>query len=87
MEQTIERKNIPLYYSNIVGIEASVFDILLNFGLKKDRSTTDIKKEDIDISIVMSPQHAKALLVALSENINKYEVTFGEIIIERKSEE
>lgn len=34
--------------------------------------------------IVMSPQHAKAMLLALEENVKKWEASFGEVKLKKE---
>lgn len=60
-------------YCNESSITMSYYDFRLNFS----ENTAD----DANIlgSIAMSPQHAKALLHILAENVKKYEEIFGEI--------
>lgn len=70
-----------VYYCNVANIEGSTFDIVMNLGMKKDRKK-NITHDDIDVTIIMSPQHAKAFSKALADNIANYEKAFGEIIIE-----
>lgn len=77
----------PLYYSNIVSIESSLYDLIMHFGLKKDRDTSEMTSNDLEVSVVMSLQHAKALHKVLGDNINRYEEMFGEINIEPKANE
>lgn len=38
-----------------------------------------IPQARVQSRIIMTPEHAKNLLMALSDNIRKYEATFGEI--------
>jgi hypothetical protein len=41
-----------------------------------------VPKARVHARIVMTPQHAKLLLQALADNINKYEHQFGEIVVD-----
>ncbi|AQS04181.1 DUF3467 domain-containing protein [Clostridium beijerinckii] len=83
-------KNIKnFYYCNLASIETSNYDFRFNFGRIKESGATaiDAKKveEYMDVEIVMSPQHAKALLQNLSQNLAMYEDTFGTINVIPKS--
>lgn len=45
-----------------------------------------VPKAKVRSRVIMAPEHAKRLLYALSENINKYESHYGEINLEEKSQ-
>ncbi len=66
----------PGVYSNTVRISHTPFEFVVDFG----RTTPD-EAELIRIitRIVMSPQHTKAFLHALEENIRRFENQFGPI--------
>lgn len=80
-------KSNPLFYCNTARIESSMYDVILYLGNKKSRNSLVPVPEDFDVSIIMSPQHAKAIYNALGENLKKYEEKFGEINIEPKKDE
>jgi len=42
-------------------------------------------KSKVKSRIIMAPMHAKTLMMALQDNINKYENKFGEIKIAKNS--
>lgn len=60
-------------YSNMVNIIHGPYDFTFNF-VKISPPTGDVVSR-----VMMSPQHAKALLNALQENIRKYESVYGKI--------
>lgn len=64
-------------YSNLVLISHSHSDFVLDFG----RVLPGIPKPDVCSRVIMAPEHAKRLLMALQENIYKYEKEFGPIDI------
>ncbi|KXG78328.1 hypothetical protein AN618_03940 [Fervidicola ferrireducens] len=66
------------YYANLAQIELGFYDIRISFGEKKKR-IPEITDEDIDVKIIMSPQHAKEFANLLMRNIKHYEEIFGEI--------
>jgi hypothetical protein len=64
-------------YANNTQIEATVWDVRLTFG---DMTVSEgkVTVEQI-LAVVISPQHAKALVNVLANNIAKYEQDIGEI--------
>jgi hypothetical protein len=45
-----------------------------------------VPKAKVHSRIIMAPQHAKAFLGALNENIKKFESKHGEILMPKKNE-
>ncbi|NOT38528.1 MAG: DUF3467 domain-containing protein [Saprospiraceae bacterium] len=62
-------------YSNLAIISHSHSEFVLDFI----RLMPNIPKAKVKARIVLTPQHAKRLLKALSDNISKYESQFGMI--------
>ena len=62
-------------YSNLALISHSGAEFVIDFT----RVLPGVPKTKIYARIIMTPQHTKALLNALDENINKFEKQFGEI--------
>ncbi len=62
-------------YSNLVLISHSPAEFVLDFT----RIVPGKPKAKVYSRIIMAPQHAKSLLLALQENVKKYEGQFGEI--------
>jgi hypothetical protein len=62
-------------YSNLAIISHSPAEFIIDFT----RVLPGIPKSKISARIIMTPQHAKMLLGALNENIEKFENQFGEI--------
>lgn len=62
-------------YSNLAIISHSNSEFVLDFI----RMLPGIPKAKVKSRILLSPQHAKRLQLALSENITKFEKVFGEI--------
>lgn len=73
-------------YVNRVEINSSVYDVLISFHQSspiKDETGKIIGEEkSSETNIIMSPQHAKAFMKILGDQINWYEENFGEIDIE-----
>ena len=62
-------------YSNLVMINHSSSDFILDFA----SYLPGMPKAQIGSRVVMAPEHAKRLLLALQENVHKYEQQFGKI--------
>jgi hypothetical protein len=64
-------------YANNVALRASNWDFRLTFGELIDDGERGIVEQHV--AVTMSPQHAKAMLLAFSDQVTRYEKTFGEI--------
>lgn len=64
-------------YSNLAIISHSHSEFVIDFATM----LPGMPKPDITNRILMTPEHAKRLLGALSDNISKYESLFGQIEI------
>lgn len=62
-------------YANLAMIAHSNSEFVIDFI----RLMPGVQKAKVKSRIVITPEHAKRLLKALSENIAKYEQTFGPI--------
>ncbi len=62
-------------YSNLAVIAHSSSDFILDFATLMP----GVPKATIRSRVIMAPEHAKRLLMALQENIVKYEKEFGTI--------
>ena len=65
-------------YSNLAIITHSPAEFIIDFT----RVVPGAPKAKVHSRIITTPQHAKMLLKALQDNINKFENKFGEINIE-----
>lgn len=65
-------------YSNFAIISHSNSEFIIDFA----RILPGVPKAKVKSRIVLMPQHAKRLLMALSDNINKFEDMFGTIEIQ-----
>lgn len=68
-------------YSNLAIITHSVNEVIIDFA----SVLPGIPKPEVTNRIIMAPEHAKRLLLALQDNIMKYESQFGEIDLEKGS--
>lgn len=62
-------------YANFAMITHSPSEIIIDFA----RVLPNAPKSKVHARIVTTPMHAKLLLRALNENLEKYEAQFGEI--------
>jgi hypothetical protein len=65
-------------YSNLAIITHSPAEFIIDFT----RIVPGLPKAKVHARIISTPQHAKMLLKALKENIDKYEARFGEIKVD-----
>jgi hypothetical protein len=70
-----KQERIRTIYSNIVRIGHSPYEFMLDFGQFQPEG----KRAFMDVRIITSPPHAKAILKALKENIARYEEKHGKI--------
>ncbi len=62
-------------YSNLAIITHSQAEFIVDFI----RVMPGVPKANVKSRIILTPQHAKRLLAALNDNIEKYETQFGKI--------
>ena len=62
-------------YSNLAIISHSQAEFVLDFI----RMMPNVPKAKVKSRVILTPQHAKRLLNALKDNINKFEAQFGRI--------
>jgi hypothetical protein len=66
-------------YSNFVLISHSPAEFVIDFT----RMLPGVPKAKVYARVIMTPQHSKSLLNALTENIEKFEKQYGEIKVVR----
>jgi hypothetical protein len=64
-------------YANFAIITHSSSDFILDFA----RMLPGIPKPRVNSRVILAPEHAKRLLLALQDNISKYERDYGRIEI------
>jgi hypothetical protein len=64
-------------YSNLVFIAHSASEVILDFA----RALPGLPKPKVYARVILTPQHAKSLLMALEQNLKNYEAQFGAIKI------
>ncbi len=62
-------------YSNLAIISHSNAEFVVDFI----RLMPNVPKAKVKARIIITPQHAKRLLAALKDNVQKYELQFGKI--------
>jgi hypothetical protein len=62
-------------YSNLVFIAHSASEVILDFA----RALPGLPKAKVYARVILTPQHAKSLLLALEQNLKNYENSFGVI--------
>lgn len=62
-------------YANLAIISHSTSEFILDFV----RVMPGLPKANVQSRIVLTPEHAKRLLFALQDNVNKYEANWGPI--------
>lgn len=62
-------------YSNLVMIAHSNSEFVIDFI----RLMPGVPKAKVKSRVIITPEHAKRLLMALRDNIEKYEMSFGKI--------
>ncbi len=62
-------------YSNLAIIAHSSSEFVIDFI----RVVPNVPKAKVKSRIILTPEHAKRLLAALTDNINKYEAQFGPV--------
>lgn len=67
-------------YANFAIITHSSSDFILDFA----RVLPGLPKAQVRSRVILAPEHAKRLLMALQENIMRYEREFGQIKIPNK---
>ena len=62
-------------YSNLVLIAHSQSEVILDFA----RALPGLPKAKVYARVILTPQHAKSLLLALEQNLKNFEKQFGAI--------
>ena len=68
-------------YSNLALIAHSPSEVVIDFAAM----LPGMQKAEVVSRVIMAPEHAKRLLLALNDNIQKYEKNFGEINLQRNA--
>lgn len=74
----LNEKEAEGIYSNLAIITHSPAEFVIDFT----RVVPGVPKAKVYARIITTPQHAKMLLKALKDNLDKYEARFGEIKVD-----
>lgn len=69
------KPGVPVYYTNAIRIGHTPYEFEMDIGIR----FPDSKEAKMLCRIVMSPQHMKSLLNAITKNVGRYEKNFGAI--------
>jgi hypothetical protein len=67
-------------YSNLAIISHSSSEFVLDFV----RIMPGIPKAEVKSRIILTPEHAKRLLIALSDNMGKFETVHGQVKLDNR---
>jgi len=76
--ESVRSQGFVSIYSNSAQLDVTPWDFRLTFGELKPEANKPPKIEQL-VGVVMSPQHAKALVQILSTFVQEYEKNVGEI--------
>lgn len=74
---SVRNKDHRVFYTNAAKIQVSPWDLKMVFGQLAELDGEVVNDEQV--TVIMSPQHAKALLNHWITTIKSYESTFGAI--------
>lgn len=75
MQIELGEKEAEGIYSNVAFIAHSPSEVILDFA----RALPGLPKARVYARVIMTPQHAKSLLLALEQNLKNFEAQFGAI--------
>lgn len=73
----LSKEVAPGNYSNLALITHSTSEFIIDFA----RLLPGVPKATICTRVIMTPEHAKRLMLALKENIAKFESQYGDITL------
>lgn len=77
----LSEKEAEGIYSNLVFIAHSASEVILDFA----RALPGLPKAKVYARVILTPQHAKSLVLALEQNLKTYEGQFGPIKVPGES--
>jgi hypothetical protein len=77
----LSEKEAEGIYSNLVFIAHSASEVILDFA----RALPGLPKAKVYARVILTPQHAKSLVMALEQNLKTYEGQFGPIKVPGES--
>lgn len=79
------RDETPTHYVNQAQVITGVFDLRIRFGFVGTDEEGGRQVADEIATIIMSPQHAKALVAILGQHVAEYERLIGELALAPKT--
>ncbi len=79
MKRTQAANHLSIYANN-AQMQVSLYDVKIAFGQVTEVEEKHVAFED-QVTVILSPQHAKVLAGLLVQNVAQYEKQFGEIKI------
>ncbi len=74
--QHILRIDPPTFYANNVALKTSIFDMTMVFGVMAEVQGDVLAVTNV-ATVIVSPQHAKAIAALLTNHVEEYERQFG----------
>jgi hypothetical protein len=75
IEVELSEREAEGIYSNLVFIAHSASEVILDFA----RALPGLPKAKVYARVIVTPQHAKSLLLALEQNLKNFESQYGAI--------
>lgn len=78
-----DEEGVNIYYSNLLNISTSPFDVTIAFGkafinpAETMSGNTEVIQK-FEVMVQMSPEHARSLLMLLKEQMDKYTARAGQ---------
>ena len=66
----------PTFYANNVALKTSIFDMTMEFGVMAEVQGDVLAVRNV-ATVIVSPQHAKAIAALLTNHVEEYEKQFG----------
>ena len=74
-----DTQGAAIFYANHVNAMGTLMDYRLNFGLVRQVDSDNKAQVERAVTVMMSPELAKALYLTLQGSLRKYEENFGKI--------
>ena len=72
----IASPQVPRAYANAVAVEGGLYDVALTFGVRVGAGGGSVEP---GVQVLMSWEHARALVDVLAGLVEKYEAEFGDV--------
>ena len=75
--KAIKATDFKVVYCNAMRMGAGPYDVQIMFGSMREQNGPEEQAVEEQVMVIMSPQHAKAMINSLRVTIETYENTFG----------